>query len=76
MRQATALIGVVLLVGAGACLFDAGEQSGEDVCFALVAVAGVPVLPFVLTLAGEIPPASGLAFPHVRPDSAAPPPRA
>jgi hypothetical protein len=76
MHQAIALIAAVLLIGAGACLFDAGEQPGEDLCFALVAVTAVPVLGFVLMLAGEIQPASVLAFPLFRPDLAAPPPRA
>jgi hypothetical protein len=76
LRQAVALLAVVLLIGAGACLFDAGEPPGEDLCFALVAVSAVPVLAFMLTLAGQIGPAPVLAFPLVSPDLAAPPPRA
>jgi hypothetical protein len=76
MHQATALLAIMLIVGAGACLFDAGEQPGEDLCVALVALTAVPALAFVPALAGAPTPAVAVASPLVRPDVPAPPPRA
>jgi hypothetical protein len=75
MHRAVALIAIVLVTGAGACLFDAGERPGEDLCFA-VAVTPVAVLGFILTLAGAPQPPVALASPLFRPDFPAPPPRA
>jgi hypothetical protein len=76
MHQATALLAIMLILGAGACFFDAGEHPGEDLCFALVALTAVPVLAFVLPLAGAPVPAVAVVSPLVRPDIPAPPPRA
>ncbi len=61
MYQTIALLAIVLLIGAGACLFDAGEHPGEDLCLALVAVTAGPVLAFLTAPAGKLEPASVLA---------------
>jgi hypothetical protein len=76
MYQATALLAIMLILGAGACLLDAGEQPGEDLCFAFVALTAVPALTFVPALGGAPTPAVAVAVPLVRPDIPAPPPRA
>lgn len=76
MHQATALLAAVLLIAAGACLLEAGEHPGEDLCLAHVAVTAVSMSGFLLELTGMPPPAAALASPLFRPDFPAPPPRA
>jgi hypothetical protein len=76
MHQATGLVAIMLILGAGACLFDAGEHPAEDLCSALVALAAVRAMAFVPPLAGTPMPAVAVAVPLVRPDVPAPPPRA
>jgi hypothetical protein len=75
MHQAIALLAAVLLIAAGACLLDAGEHPGKDLCLAHVAVTAVSMPGSLLALAGVPAPAAALASPLPRPDFPSPPPR-
>jgi hypothetical protein len=76
MHQATGLVAIMLILGAGACLFDAGDDPGEDLCSALVALVAAPAMAFVPPMSGTPMPVVAVAVPLVRPDVPAPPPRA
>jgi hypothetical protein len=76
MRHLVAVLVIGLLLGAGACLFDVGDQAGEDLCLVFVAVTCLPTLGIPLPLLGGIPALPTPVYSLVRPDFPAPPPRA
>ena len=76
MRQFVAMLAIGLVLGVGACLFDVGDQPGEDLCLALVAVMGLPTLRTPLMLVGGISTKPSPIYSLFRPDFPAPPPRA
>jgi hypothetical protein len=76
MRHLVAVLAIGLLLGAGACLLDVGDQAGEDLCLIFVAVTCLPTLGIPLMLLGEIPTTPTPVYPLFRPEFPAPPPRA
>jgi hypothetical protein len=76
MRQLVAMLAIGLVLGAGGCLFDVGNQPGEDLCLALVAVMGLPTLGIPLMLVGGIATTPSPVYSLLGLDFPAPPPRA
>ena len=75
MRQFVAMLAIGLVLGMGACLFDVGDQPGEDLCLALLAVQCVPTLGVPLMLVGGIATAPSPPYSLFHLDFPVPPPR-
>jgi hypothetical protein len=70
-----ALAAIVLIVGAGLCLFDGDQSAGGDLCLLLVVTTGLlPAFPLAPT--GHLLPALVKSYRRYSPDLPAPPPKA
>ena len=75
-RRLIALAAMVLIAGAGLCLFDGDQSAGGDLCLFLVATTMGLLLAFPLAPTGHLLPAVAKSYRRYPPDLPAPPPKA